>query len=102
MLFRSLHLAGNWSSEVTIKHDHTLVQTGPYAYVRHPIYSGITLAAAGLAVLNGDLGSIAAVALLVTRWRAKFRMEEEFMTQEFGDSYREYRRNVKALIPYCW
>jgi protein-S-isoprenylcysteine O-methyltransferase Ste14 len=101
-IWARLHLGGNWSPNVTIKQNHTLIQTGPYAFVRHPIYSGISMAAAGLVVLNGDLGSLAAFALLLLRWRTKFRMEEDFMTQQFGDRYLEYKRNVKALVPYLW
>jgi protein-S-isoprenylcysteine O-methyltransferase len=101
-IWARVYLGGNWSANVTIKQDHTLIQTGPYALVRHPIYSGISIAAAGLVVLNGDPGSLAAFAFLLLRWRAKFRMEEDFMTQQFGDRYREYKKNVKALVPYLW
>ena len=70
--FRNCHLGaptrwGNWSANLTIKQDHTLIRTGPYAIVRHPIYSGITLAAAGLVVLNGDLAALAGLVLMLLR-----------------------------------
>lgn len=101
-IWARFHLGRNWSANVTIKLDHTLIQTGPYAFVRHPIYLGLSTAAAGLVVLNGDAGSAIGLALLLTMYRRKFLLEEDFMTQQFGDSYREYKRNVKALVPYLW
>src|SRR5262245_5097628 len=56
-IWARLHLGGNWSASVTVKEEHALIQTGPYAYVRHPIYSGFTLGATGLVIVNGDLFS---------------------------------------------
>jgi len=97
-----LHLGGNWSANVTLKRDHALVETGPYSVVRHPIYSGLTLAALGLAVLNGDLRSFAAVGLMLLGWRMKFQLEEKFMTEAFGNGYLEYKQRVKAIIPFVW
>src|SRR5262249_32942807 len=49
------HLGRNWSANVTVKSGHELIRSGPYAVVRHPIYTGTSLAALGLAILNGDL-----------------------------------------------
>ena len=97
------HLGGNWSAIVTVKRDHELVRAGPYAVVRHPIYSGFSLSALGLAFLNnGDVRSIVAICLVLLGWRRKFQLEEKFMQEEFGDEYLEYKRHVKALIPFVW
>ncbi len=95
-------LGRNWSGTVTVKQDHTLVQTGPYAVVRHPIYSGITLALLGTAIAFGEVRGLVAVALAVIGWRLKFRMEEQFMTEQFGAEYLGYKRRVKGLIPFVW
>jgi protein-S-isoprenylcysteine O-methyltransferase len=62
----------------------------------------VSLAGLGLAVLNGDLRSVAGLALMVLGWRAKFRLEETFMTEQFGNQYLEYKKRVKALIPFVW
>ena len=97
-----IHLGGNWSASVTVKQDHLLIQTGPYALVRHPIYSGMSVAALGIAVLNGDLRSFAGLALMVLGWRMRFGLEEKFMIDQFGIQYIEYRQRVKALIPFVW
>jgi protein-S-isoprenylcysteine O-methyltransferase Ste14 len=101
-IWARLHLGGNWSATVTVKRNHTLVRTGPYAVVRHPIYSGVSVSALGLALLNGDVRSVVAICFVVLGWRMKFRLEEKFMEEEFGDEYREYKRHVKALIPSVW
>jgi len=101
-IWARLYLGGNWSASVTVKEHHQLIQTGPYGVVRHPIYSGISLAGVGLAVLNGDVRSVAGLALMVLGWRAKFRLEETFMTEQFGNQYLEYKKHVKALIPFVW
>ena len=97
------HLGGNWSATVTVKRDHELVRSGPYAVVRHPIYSGLSLSALGLALLNnGDVRSIVAICLVLLGWRRKFQLEEKFMQEEFGDEYLEYKRDIKAVVPFVW
>jgi protein-S-isoprenylcysteine O-methyltransferase Ste14 len=97
-----LHLGGNWSGTVTVKEGHQLTQTGPYVAVRHPIYTGFSLSALGLTIMNGNVRSFAALALVVLGFRMKIQLEEQFMTEEFGDAYLIYKRNVKALIPFVW
>lgn len=94
------YLGTNWSATVTIKQRHELVTDGPYAHVRHPIYSGLLLAMLGSAIAVGEWRALFAVALaLLALWR-KLWVEERWMQQHFGDAYRAYRRNVPALIPF--
>ena len=93
-------LGRNWSATITIKHDHEIVRRGPYAFVRHPIYSGTTLAMLGTAIYFGTFRGLLAVALTFAGWWLKSRMEERFMLEQFGPQYREYQREVKALIPF--
>ena len=95
-----LLLAGNWSGSVTIKQDHELVRKGPYAIVRHPIYSGALLAMLGTALVQGELHGLAAVVLAFFGFLTKSRVEEAFMTSQFGPDYVQYQRDVKALIPF--
>jgi protein-S-isoprenylcysteine O-methyltransferase Ste14 len=94
-----LYLGGNWSSAVTVKVDHTLIRSGPYAMVRHPIYAGLLLALAGTAIGVGDLGAILGLVLAFATWMAKARIEESFLIAQFGDAYRQYSMRVKLLIP---
>jgi len=93
-------LGRNWSGTVTVKQDHTLIRTGPYAVVRHPIYAGLLLAMAGTAIGFGELGGFLAVAIALAGFLAKARAEESFMLAEFGNGYEEYRSRVRALIPF--
>jgi len=95
-----VHLGKNWSARPTIRSEHTLTRTGPYRYVRHPIYSGILLGLLGTAVGIGYFIIFVCVLILLAGFTVKFRMEEKFLEEEFGEEYARYRREVKALIPY--
>lgn len=96
------HLASNWSSSVTIKQGHELITTGPYAVVRHPIYTGILTGFLGTAVaLSQVRGVIGFVLIFVVLW-AKLRREEEWMRSQFGETYATYARQTAALVPYIF
>ena len=95
-----VHLGANWSGIVTVKRDHTLVTSGPYAIVRHPIYTGLLLAFAGTALALGEVRGIVAVALAAASLWRKLRLEERWMTEQFGDAYGRYRSRVRALVPF--
>ena len=79
----------------------TLVGSGPYAVVRHPIYAGLLLIAVGLAIDHPWIGSAIAAALLGLVLDLKRRREEAWLMERFP-GYREYRRGVKALIPFIY
>ncbi len=93
-------LAGNWSGTVTVKEDHALVRRGPYALVRHPIYTGMLTAFAGTTLCVGQWRALVALGLIfVALWR-KLRLEERWMTETFGEAYAEYRKTTPALVPF--
>ena len=92
----------NWSASVSVKHDHQLIRSGPYAVVRHPIYSGFLLAYLGTALATGEYRGLLGLAVAVYGWRMKSLIEERFMNQQFGTAYLEYKGHVKALIPFVW
>ncbi len=93
-------LGRNWSGIVTVKEDHTLITRGPYAWVRHPIYTGILLALLGTAVTVGTVMNLVEVPVVALALWLKLRTEEKFMLETFGEQYTAYRQRVKALIPY--
>jgi len=97
-----VYLGRNWSGIVTVKQDHTLIQGGPYAIVRHPIYSGLLLAAFGTAIFFGQVRGLLVVLLAAGLLLQKISIEENFMTEQFRGEYLAYQRKVKALIPYVW
>jgi protein-S-isoprenylcysteine O-methyltransferase Ste14 len=95
-----VHLGRNWSATVTVKEDHELIRSGPYARVRHPIYTGLLLGFIGTAIVRGEWrGVLAVVIAFVALWR-KLRLEERWMSESFGEQYRLYRERTAALIPY--
>ncbi|MEJ2368428.1 MAG: isoprenylcysteine carboxylmethyltransferase family protein [Acidobacteriota bacterium] len=93
-------LGGNWSQAVTVKEDHQLVTNGPYALVRHPIYTGFLFGFLGCALARGELRGFAAVILVFAVLFQKLRLEEKWLGGEFGDDYAAYRRRVRALLPF--
>jgi len=95
-----LTLGGNWSSEVALKQGHELVKTGPYRFVRHPIYTGLLLMCLGTAIVPGQLRSWLGFLLLCAGFWIKLKQEETLMLQHFPDEYPVYRRQVKVLIPF--
>ena len=94
------HLGTNWSQAVTLKEGHELITSGPYALVRHPIYTGFLLAFLGCAVARGEWRGLLAVALVFGGLWPKLRLEEKWMRAQFGESYEAYSRRVSALVPY--
>jgi protein-S-isoprenylcysteine O-methyltransferase Ste14 len=96
------HLGRNWSRSVTIKQDHELIATGPYAVVRHPIYTGILTGFLGTAIAVSQVrGFIAFVLIFLALW-IKLRMEEQWMRSQFGETYAAYTRQTAALVPYLF
>jgi protein-S-isoprenylcysteine O-methyltransferase Ste14 len=97
-LWARWHLAGNWSGIVTLKEGHTLVTSGPYGVVRHPIYTGLLLGFLGTALAIGEWRGLLAVAFAVLGFVLKLRVEEEGMRRTFPD-YGAYCRETAALVP---
>ena len=93
-------LGRNWSGEVTTKVDHTLVTSGPYALVRHPIYTSAFVMYGGTALASGELHAMLGVALVAVAYARKIPMEEKVLAAEFGPAWYDYRARTKALIPF--
>jgi protein-S-isoprenylcysteine O-methyltransferase Ste14 len=98
-IWARFYIGANWSSAVTIKVGHQLVRTGPYAWVRHPIYSGILLALIGTALVRREPRGFLALIFLWLGFIVKSRMEERYMRKTFGSEYDEYSRSTGALLP---
>ena len=93
------YLGRNWSGTVTVKVGHQLIRSGPYRWVRHPIYSGLILATIGTAIVRGQVRGIVAVVLLWIGFVMKSRIEERVMAATFGPEYEEYSRTTGAIVP---
>jgi protein-S-isoprenylcysteine O-methyltransferase Ste14 len=93
-------IAGNWSSDVTLKRDHELIVDGAYRWVRHPIYTGILVALAGTALAVGEWRGVLAVVLACAAYCRKLTIEEAVMRRQFGEAYARYAERVPALVPF--
>ncbi|HEY2527596.1 MAG TPA: isoprenylcysteine carboxylmethyltransferase family protein [Xanthobacteraceae bacterium] len=96
-----IHLGRLWSSAITRKQEHRIVDTGPYAFVRHPIYTGIIIALVATAATEATLVALLGAALIAFGLYLKARAEERFLMVELGpDAYRSYCRRVPMLVPF--
>jgi protein-S-isoprenylcysteine O-methyltransferase Ste14 len=93
------HIGRNWGMPMSVKEKPELVTTGPYAHVRHPIYSGILLAMLGSALATG-IWWLCLVVVFGAYFIYAASMEERTMTREFPDAYPDYQRKSKMLIPW--
>lgn len=98
-LWARWHLGQYWSARITLKEDHQLIRTGPYARFRHPIYSGLDLAAIGTALATDEWRCIAGVGLIMAGYWIKARKEESMLAAQFGKSFEDHCRHTGFLIP---
>ncbi len=94
-------LGALWSGSVGRKAEHTVIQTGPYRLVRHPIYTGLILAAFAQAIEIGQAANLLGAVLMTFGFWLKARLEERFLSQELGpEAYADYRRRTPMLVPF--
>ena len=96
-----IHLGRLWSGTITRKENHHVVDSGPYALVRHPIYTGLIIGilATGIAVATWP-ALLGALFVSFGEWQ-KARMEEGFLSVELGqEAYRSYSRRVPMIVPF--
>ena len=93
------YIGRNWGMPMTRKADPELVTSGPYRFVRHPIYSGIILAMAGTALAVSVNWLVIAV-LLAAYFVYSAVTEERDLAARFPDTYPTYKRSTKMLIPF--
>jgi protein-S-isoprenylcysteine O-methyltransferase Ste14 len=96
-----LTLGDLWSSTVTRKEGHVVVERGPYGLVRHPIYTGLIFSAVALAIQIGYPSALVGAALMGIGFSMKARLEERFLSAELGEgAIADYRRRTPMLLPF--
>jgi protein-S-isoprenylcysteine O-methyltransferase Ste14 len=95
------YLGRNWSQTVAVKMEHELVTTGPYRYVRHPMYAGGLLACIGSAIVAGGAW-IFLLVILGTLFLWRVGAEDKLLARQFPNEFPDYRKRTKALIPFVW
>jgi protein-S-isoprenylcysteine O-methyltransferase Ste14 len=93
-------LGRNWSGVVTFKGGHELITRGPYAIVRHPIYTGILIMLVGTIIVLGRVAGIIGLPLVFWSFWIKLRYEEQLMLEKFPDQYAAYQQRTRRIIPF--
>jgi protein-S-isoprenylcysteine O-methyltransferase Ste14 len=104
-VFRSTHkaLGRNWSITLEIRDQHELVSNGPYAFVRHPMYTSFLLMGIGQAfLLSNWVGGLAGLVGFAVLFCLRVDEEERMMLEAFGSQYRAYMEKTKRIIPYLY
>ncbi len=94
-----IHLGQNWSDKVVVQAGHQLIRTGPYAHMRHPIYSGVLLGVAGTALAVGEWRGAIAFLLLLANYAVKARKEDRILADHFGEGFVRHARDAGFLLP---
>ena len=96
-----IYLGRLWSSAITRKEKHRLVETGPYALVRHPIYTGLIIALLATAATEATLVAVLGALLIALGLWVKAHAEERFLSTELAPkTYESYRCRVPMLVPF--
>lgn len=95
------HLGKQWRYEAALSEDHELIQTGPYRWVRHPIYSSML----GMLLATGAAWTwwprfIGAVVIFLAGNEIRVRAEDRLLAERFGSAFAAYRSRVPAYIPF--
>lgn len=93
------HLGEYWSDKVVLKVDHQLIRSGPYARLRHPIYSGVLLGVAGTALAIGEWRGLVALVVMASNYFVKAKREERILTSRFGTDFAKYKVHAGFLLP---
>lgn len=95
-------LGANYRSQLTIVHDHEVVDSGPYRLVRHPMYTGATLICAGCALAVDARPASLAWALPAASLVHRVRIEERLLRSALGDRYEHFTDGRARLVPGVW
>jgi len=91
-----------YSSTLVTKEDHQLITHGVYRFLRHPLYFGVLIAIMGAPVYAPSLNGFLVLSLLIPIILFRIKMEEDMLTEHFGDEYEAYRKATKKLIPFLY
>jgi protein-S-isoprenylcysteine O-methyltransferase Ste14 len=100
-IWARLALGSNWGMPMTVRENPELVTGGPYAFARHPIYTGVIFALVGSALVMGPAWFVIFV-FMVAYFAISAKREERDMVERFPDAYPAYRARTRMLIPFVY
>lgn len=92
-------LGKNWSAAIAFKENHELIRTGPYALIRHPIYSGIIVGLLGTALAIGEWRALVGTGVMFASYFIKARGEESLLAREFGPAFQDHLSRTGMFLP---
>jgi protein-S-isoprenylcysteine O-methyltransferase Ste14 len=96
-------LRSNYSGHVSVKSGQTLVQNGPYRFIRHPAYAGYFMMALGISLGYSSLAGLCAILLLLVPGLVyRIRVEEKLLEAHFGQQFRQYAARTARFVPGIW
>jgi protein-S-isoprenylcysteine O-methyltransferase len=95
-------LGRQFSPNLRLLENHRLITRGIYRFIRHPAYAGIILACSGLPLILGSPAGLVMVPFIAATLVYRIRLEEQMLTERFGDDYRLYARRTKRLAPWLY
>ncbi len=95
-------LGKHWTPALQLRAEHSLVTTGPYRWVRHPMYTSLIVFFAGVALLSGHLLVQIPAVVFVLFFVTRIPSEELMLQHRFGDEYVTYAQRSSALVPFVW
>jgi protein-S-isoprenylcysteine O-methyltransferase Ste14 len=96
-------LKSSFTLSVMVKSGQSLVQSGPYRYLRHPAYTGSIMTLTGFAfVLGSAFAPLVVLAICIFCYRYRIMVEERVLLEKFGGEYRDYCKRTWRIIPFIW
>jgi protein-S-isoprenylcysteine O-methyltransferase Ste14 len=93
-------LGRQWSTNLQLRQDHRLVTSGPYATIRHPLYTSMLIFEIGFALLTANWIFVAFAGLVTAGLWLRVPKEEQMMLEQFGEEYRGYMKHTHRFFPF--
>lgn len=101
-IWARIYLGQHWSGAIQLKEGQHIVQSGPYRYVRHPIYTGIVSSFIGLFLMHPQRLGLITLLLVIVSYHRKMNLEEAFLVHHFGQEYEQYKQKTSRIIPFIY
>ena len=92
-------LGKEWSAKLRVRSDHHLIQSDPYARIRHPMYTALFAIYFSMGILSSNYAILVLIVMAVASIAARIPQEEQMLLEKFGEEYRNYMQRTGRLLP---